>query len=98
MPQWYNPLFALLAAQPPAVSTLTLTINELAALAAGPLPSSVYSRAYWHLRSPKAMGQRLRAAGWWVAAVQHRRAEPTITFIRYELTPWASGRWRNGAQ
>ena len=90
MPHWYDPLFTLLAAQPPAITTLTLTVDEQAALAAGPLPAFVSSRAYWHARGPNAMGQRLRAAGWWVAQVQHRGGAMTVTFTRYERTQWAA--------
>ncbi len=97
MPQWYDALVALLAAQSPDTTTVTLTVDELAALASGPLPASVSSRSYWHARGPNAMGQRLRAAGWWVTQVQPRGAATTITFIRYERTRWAA-RQDNGAR
>ena len=82
MPQWYEPLFALLAEQPPGSTTLTLTFDELEALAAGPLPPSAFLRSYWRNRSPKSMGARLRAAGWWVTQLQPGDSAPTITFAR----------------
>ena len=73
---------SLLATQPPTTTTVTRTVDELAALAALPLPASVYSRSYWRARGPNAMGQR-------------RGAEAAIIFMRYEryeLTPWAARR------
>ena len=89
MPHWSDPLLALLAEQPQDTTTLVLTLDEVAALVGAPLPRSVMSRSYWRLRTPKAMGSRLRAAGWWVAQFEPRGPTTTITFIRYELTPRA---------
>ncbi len=89
MPHWSDPLLTLLAEQPPETTTLTLTLDEVAALVGASLPRSVASRSYWRLRAPKAMGARLRAAGWWVAQFEPRGPTATITFIRYELTPRA---------
>ena len=89
MAHWSDPLLALLAEQLPETTTLTLTLDEVATLVGAPLPCSVASRSYWRLRTPKAMGSRLRAAGWWVAQFEPRGPTTTITFIRYALTPRA---------
>ncbi len=97
MPHWSDPLLALLAEQPPDTTTLTLSLAEVTALVGTSLPPSAKARGYWHARGPKAMGQRLRAVGWWVAQVECRGTATMITFMRYELTPWATRRWRNGS-
>ena len=95
MVHWSDPLLALLSKQPPGTTTLTLTLDDVAVLVGAPLPHGASTRGYWHARGPNAMGQRLRAVGWWVTQVQHRGAAMTITFTRYEFTPWAARRWRN---
>ena len=51
MAAWFDPLLALLAAQPPATTTLTLTLGELAALASGPVPAGLATRTYWRTPS-----------------------------------------------
>ena len=94
MPHWSDPLLVLLAEQPPGTTMLTLTLDEVAMLVGVPLPPGASTRGYWHARAPKAVGHRLRAAGWWVTQVQRRGDETTITFIRYELTPWGGGMLR----
>ena len=95
MPHWSDPLLTHLAEQSHDTATLTLTLDTVAALVGPSLPLGASSRGFWHARAPKAMGQRLRASGWWVAQLQRRSAAPTITFIRYERTPWATGYWDN---
>ncbi len=92
MPHWSDPLFALLAAQPRSTTAITLTVDELAALVGDQLPALVYRRSYWHARGPHAIGQRLRAAGWWVTSITTEEPGATITFMRYELTHWAARR------
>ncbi len=80
MPRWYDALLTLLAEQPPEVATVTLTLVEIEALAAGPLPPSARTRGYWWDGGAKAMSHRLAAIGWRVA---HVRGRPlTLTFVR----------------
>ena len=89
MPHWSDPLLGLLDKQPSDTTTLTLTLDEVAALVGAPLPRAAASRTYWRARASKGMGQRLRAAGWWVVNFEHRWPETTLTFMRYALTPRA---------
>ena len=77
MPHWSDPLVAFLATQPPDSSTVTLTLAELAELAAGPLPAGAATRAYWW-RSRGAPRRRLAAIGWRVAHVD--RSAEMLTF------------------
>ena len=92
MPHWYDPLLVFLADQPPETVSVTLTLDEVAVLVGAPFPRGAFTRGYWHARGPNAVGQRLRAAGWWVTKVQPRGTATTIIFMRYELTPWARTR------
>ena len=80
MAAWFDPVLALLAAQPPATTTLTLTLGELAALASGPVPAGLATRTYWRTPSNQ-IGRRLAAIGWRTASF-NRRVQ-TITFSRF---------------
>ncbi len=81
MRHWYHPLFALLAAQSPEVTRVTISLEELAALAAVAIPDSAYARAYWWRLTPGTIRHRLRAAGWQVERM-HEGIHATITFVR----------------
>ncbi len=96
MPHWSDPLLALLAHQPAETTSVALTLDELAVLAGGSLPRSVYSRSYWRTQTPRGMGARLRAIGWWMTRLYVEGYGTTITFMPYELAPRAA-RQDNGA-
>ncbi len=81
MARWYEPLLAFLAAQPPETTRVTLTMEEVVALAAAPIPDSAYARQYWWQRRGARPPDRLWAAGWRVASM-HEWVETTITFVR----------------
>ena len=88
MPQWYDPLFALLAAQPAATSRVTITLGEVVARGGAPIPDAAYARSYWSRPVHGPLRRRLRVAGWRVAGVREG-VNPALTFVR--LPPATSG-------
>ena len=86
MAHWYDALLALLAAQPPEVVSVTLTLAEVEALAGGRMPAGGLTRAYWRQRRPGGMGHRLMTLGWRVGRFG-RGQTVTITFVRYAPAP-----------
>ena len=85
MQPWFAPLFGLLADQPAARLTLTLTLNELVVLVGEALPASAFIGPYWRARGPTGMARRLETAGWRVAFYQQQGCETTLTFARLPL-------------
>ena len=81
MPPWYDPLFALLAGQSAQTTRVTITLNEVAALAEVPIPDAAYAWSYWSSPARSPLRRRLRAAGWRVAAM-HEGICATISFER----------------
>ncbi len=85
--QWFDPLLAFLAEQPPETTSVTLTVPAIAAIVGGDVPRAGLIRGYWRGRGKQSIGPRLAAIGWQVAHVRGRPA--TITFER--LPPETSG-------
>ena len=85
-PRKYEPLRAFLAAQPPAVSEVTLTFAELAALLGAPLPRSAWGTAFWTNRRDLFHAPS-RARAWHGAGWRVRAARPgvSVTFARAEV-------------
>ncbi len=81
MARWDATLFALLAAQPVETTSVTITLEELAAFAGGPIADAAYGRSYWSGHGPGTLGRRIRLAGWRVAEM-HEGIHATITFVR----------------
>ena len=81
MPQWYEPLFDLLAAQPAEVTRVTISFAEVAALAGVPIPDAAYAHSYWLQRERGRLRRRLRAAGRRMVGMQEG-VNATITFER----------------
>ncbi len=81
MPQWYEPLFALLAAQPPETTRITITFAEVAVLAGVPIPDAAYAHGYWLRQGRRTLRRRLQTAGWQMAGM-HEGVDATITFVR----------------
>ena len=81
MPQWYEPFFDLLAAQPAEVTRVTIAFAEVAALTDVPIPDAAYAHPYWLQRNRGPLRQRLQAAGWRIVGMQEG-VNATITFMR----------------
>ena len=81
MSHWSDPLVALLAAQPPETTSVTLTYTEVAALATGTLPVGAAARSYWWNSATGGMATRLRVSGWQLRRWRRGR-EPILTFGR----------------
>ncbi len=79
MAAWFDPLLALLSAQPRDTTTVTLTLAEVMALASRPPPASVVTHHYWLNRS-RPPSRQLVAVGWHM--VHLNRAAGTLTFAR----------------
>ena len=81
-PSTYRPLTDYLAAQPPEVAELTLTLAQLARILGAPLPQEVLTPDFWanvpHRWEASPQRSAWRAAGWRVA----RALPPAITFAR----------------
>lgn len=85
----YVRLTTFLARQPPATTTVTLTLTEIEQLLGRPLPASAWTGGWWQVNQEH---QRLRpwiTAGWRVARVSMRIATPRVTFVRF-TTPAAA--------
>ena len=78
MAAWFDPLIALLAAQPPDTTTVTLTLGDLEALASRPLPAGAATHTYW--QGQVSVRRRLVAIGWRMARIN--RQSRTLTFAR----------------
>ncbi len=78
--QWFDPLLAFLAEQPPETTSVVLTFAQVAALVGGELPVNARTRHYWWGHTSGTRGPRLAAIGWRVTHVRGR--PPTITFVR----------------
>jgi hypothetical protein len=84
----YVPLTAYLRAQPPEVSSVTLTLAEVEAIIGAPLPRSAVTagRSWWTNAPVQPQSRAWRSAGWVVAALQRRGGGPpplwTVTFTR----------------
>ena len=83
MAAWFDPLLARLAEQPPDTLTVTLTLDELEALASEPMPARAITHVYWQ-RHGSAPRQRLAAIGW--SMVRINRQVRTLTFARIGRT------------
>ena len=86
MPQWYDALFELLAAQPAETTRVTIPLADVAVRVGAPIPDAVYARSWWSGTGGGALRRRIRATGWWVARM-HEGVDATITFER--LSPAA---------
>ena len=76
--RWYEPLLTFLAEQGAETMSITLTLDDLAALFGGRLPISATSRSQWQSAD---LAHRLAAVGWRVGHLQ-LRDEIAITFER----------------
>jgi len=86
MPTSYQPIADHLAALPPEVLVVTLTLRAIETILREPLPRSA-STAMWWSNAPSARPGRVwLTAGWRVAGHDFRRAVPTVTFTRATAT------------
>jgi hypothetical protein len=77
----YHLLAQYLAAQPPKVTRVSLTLAEVERIVGDRLARSAFTRNFW-TASASAVTPTLRRAGWQVAAVDVRANPPAVTFGR----------------
>ena len=78
----YQPLADYLAAQPAAVTSLTLTVAEIEVIIGAPLLVSARARQWWTNLWSESQSRAWREAGWRVTGRAFRATPPTITFGR----------------
>ncbi len=88
MASWYDPLLALLADQPAATATVTVTLSDLERLAGQSLPAGAYARAYWLRVGRRSIHGRLAAIGW--RSERFDRYGQVVTFARLPAASTAS--------
>ena len=78
----YEPLRRHLAAQPPEVAEVTLTLAEVATIVGAPLPRTAWAGIWWKGAATGTQARAWRAAGWRVARQALRADPPAVTFAR----------------
>jgi len=81
----YQPLADFLAAQRPETLTVTLTLSEIDALVAQPLPPSAHASGWWWNVLEKPHSQTWMDAGWRVVRAQVGQTPRLIIFQRVSL-------------
>ncbi len=82
MPSRYQPLGNYLAGQPPERVTVTLTLDEVAALIGQRLPPSAQTSMWWANTLSRNHARVWLVAGWRVRLLVLRTNTPTVTFVR----------------
>jgi hypothetical protein len=78
----YVLLAAHLAAQPPEMVSVTLTLAEIEAILGEPLPRGAVTRQWWYNTRNKGLMPVSMTARWQVAQVMVRTGNRTVTFTR----------------
>jgi hypothetical protein len=81
-PPRYQPLADFLAAQPPDVQQVTLTLDEVEAILGVPLSMSARLPSWWQVQHPGPHARTWRRVGWQVARPPSLGFGPRVTFER----------------
>ncbi len=84
-PSKYQPLADHLAAQPPEVVSVTLSLPEIEVLVGQALPLTAHRHAWWRNDPVRTTARAWLAAGWRVTHAQVRQVPSAITFTRAAL-------------
>ena len=78
----YAPLTRYLAAQPPDVSEVTLTVPQIEAIIGAPLPPQARTVRWWNSGRAARPPQAWLSVGWRVGRKALWMTPPTVTFVR----------------
>ncbi len=81
-PSKYQPLADFLAAQPPEVVSVMLSVPEIEAIVGQELPLAAHRGGAWWSDPARPPAQAWLAAGWRVTQAHVRQAPSAVTFAR----------------
>jgi hypothetical protein len=84
-PSKYWPLSSYLAALPPEVTHIRLSLAHIERLIGGPLPPSATDPRWWANRRDRRQSAAWRSVGWWVLKGGPGGRESSVTFVRLPL-------------